>query len=79
MAAAGLIVGLGNPGKQYESIRHSMGFLFVDKLLRGTRNVSSMSGDKFRYELWKAVLPGDPDQWLIAKPQALMNLSGGCV
>ena len=76
MAVAGLIVGLGNPGKQYESTRHNMGFLFVDELLREARNVSSMSGDKFRCELWKASLPGSPDQWLIAKPQTFMNLSG---
>ena len=76
MAVAGLIVGLGNPGKQYESTRHNMGFLFVDELLREAKNVSSMSGDKFRCELWKAALPGSPDQWLIAKPQTFMNLSG---
>ena len=38
-----------------------------------------MSGDKFRCELWKAWLPGSPDQWLIAKPQTFMNLSGECV
>ena len=79
MAVAGLIVGLGNPGKQYESTRHNMGFLFVDELLREARNVSSMSGDKFRCELWKASLPGSPDQWLIAKPQTFMNLSGDSV
>ena len=76
MAVAGLIVGLGNPGKQYESTRHNMGFLFVDELLREAKNVSSMSGDKFRCELWKAALPGSPDQWLIAKPQTFMNNSG---
>ena len=74
MAVAGLIVGLGNPGKQYESTRHNMGFLFVDELLREAKNVSSMSGDKFRCELWKAALPDSPDQWLIAKPQTFMNL-----
>ena len=79
MAVAGLIVGLGNPGKQYESTRHNMGFMFVDELLREARNVSSMSGDKFRCELWKATLPGSSDQWLIAKPQTFMNLSGECV
>ena len=56
-----------------------MGFLFVDELLREAKNVSSMSGDKFRCELWKAALPGSPDQWLIAKPQTFMNLSGECV
>mgnify|MGYP002230069947 CR=1 FL=1 len=59
--------------------RHNMGFLFVDELLREAKNVSSMSGDKFRCELWKAALPGSPDQWLIAKPQTFMNLSGECV
>ena len=37
------------------------------------------SGDEFRCELWKAALPGSPDQWLIAKPQTFMNLSGECV
>ena len=78
MAVAGLIVGLGNPGKQYESTRHNMGFLFVDELLREAKNVSSMSGDKFRCELWKAALPGSPDQWLLANPQTCLNLAGDC-
>ena len=79
MAVAGLIVGLGNPGRQYESTRHNMGFLFVDELLREARNVSSMSGDKFRCELWKATLPGGPAPWLVAKQQTFLNPSGECV
>lgn len=79
MAIAGLIVGLGNPGKEYESTRHNMGFLFVDALLREASGVSSQSGEKFRCLLWKGFLDGSPDPWLFAKPQTFMNLSGECV
>ena len=79
MAVSGLLVGLGNPGKEYELTRHNMGFLFVDELLREFRDVSSQSGDKFRCQLWKGVLPGMQEQWLVAKPQTFMNLSGECV
>ena len=79
MAVAGLVVGLGNPGKEYESTRHNMGFLFIDELLREARNVSSQSGDRLRCRLWKGELPGTRDQWLFAQPQTFMNLSGECV
>lgn len=79
MAVAGLVVGLGNPGKQYEQTRHNMGFLAVDAFLREARNVSAMSGDKFKCALWKGTLPGYPEPWLFAKPQTFMNLSGQCV
>ena len=45
--------GFGQSGQAIRIDRHNMGFLFVDELLREARNVSSMSGDKFRCELWK--------------------------
>lgn len=78
MSITGLVVGLGNPGRQYENTRHNMGFLFIDALLRQS-NAVSMSGDKFRCELWKGSLPGISGDWLFAKPQTFMNLSGECV
>ena len=79
MAVAGLVVGLGNPGREYEQTRHNMGFLFIDELLRESGNISSQSGDKFRCQLWKGELPGAQGQWLFAKPQTFMNRSGDCV
>lgn len=82
MSVNGLIVGLGNPGRQYETTRHNMGFLCIDEILREARSVSAQSGSKFRCDLWKADLSGGGRQcgeWLLAKPQTFMNLSGECV
>lgn len=77
MSLAGLIVGLGNPGRQYEGSRHNLGFMAVDALLREV-DASSESGSRFRCELWKCRFPGG-GVWLVAKPQTFMNLSGEAV
>ena len=70
-----MIVGLGNPGKEYERTRHNVGFDVIDVLsekLGITVNKSTMHG-----------LVGDGyvggQKVLLVKPQTYMNLSGQCV
>jgi peptidyl-tRNA hydrolase, PTH1 family len=70
-----LIVGLGNPGRQYELTRHNIGFIFNDFLSRALQLGQEKSEhkaltNKFR---WK------DQEVLIAKPQTFMNLSGDSV
>lgn len=70
-----LIVGLGNPGIEYDNTRHNIGFTIVDALAKNldisltTQKFSSIIGSKtfFNYKV------------TIAKPQTFMNLSGGAV
>lgn len=70
-----LIVGLGNPGAQYEWTRHNIGFLVADELARrGGRDVRTPECQS----LTARVRIGDEDV-LLAKPQTFMNLSGVAV
>ncbi|MBE3571302.1 MAG: aminoacyl-tRNA hydrolase, partial [Bacillales bacterium] len=67
-----LIVGLGNPGKQYDKTRHNIGFEIIDKLsetlnipldqakLKGLYGIGHVNGEKL----------------LLLKPLTYMNLSG---
>jgi peptidyl-tRNA hydrolase, PTH1 family len=71
-----LIVGLGNPGKDYESTRHNAGFWFVDEIAR--RSGAALKRDaKFFGELGKGQLAANP-LWLL-KPGTFMNRSGQAV
>jgi peptidyl-tRNA hydrolase, PTH1 family len=67
-----LIVGLGNPGREYEMTRHNLGFMLVDRLFERA------SGRRFRDEsnakVAEVTLAGE--RVLLAKPQTFMNLSG---
>jgi PTH1 family peptidyl-tRNA hydrolase len=68
-----LVVGLGNPGPEYERTRHNVGFLVADVLAErvgGRFAVHKKSGA----DLLQARLDGR--QVLIAKPRSFMNLSG---
>lgn len=90
MSLVRVIVGLGNPGAQYEHTRHNAGFEVVDRLAQ-----------RFHCDRWKSDFQGvigdvrlegsegagrtgnsqgnEPPRVLLVKPQTFMNLSGACV
>jgi peptidyl-tRNA hydrolase, PTH1 family len=67
-----LLIGLGNPGREYRDNRHNIGFMFIDRLIvrlnaRGLKVQSKAIVTSATYEGRKLIL---------AKPQTYMNLSG---
>ena len=70
-----IVVGLGNPGSRYESTRHNMGFLTVDKLAE----VQKFSFNKLRFKAWTGIFDCGGEKVLVMKPQTYMNLSGEAV
>jgi PTH1 family peptidyl-tRNA hydrolase len=71
-----LIVGLGNPGKEYEETRHNAGFWFVDLLAR-RHGVSFKSESRYLGQTSRLVLHGRECRLL--KPATYMNRSGQSV
>ena len=67
-----LVVGLGNPGREYERSRHNLGFLVVDELAR--RHGGRVTDRAARSLTGKIRL--DDRELVLAKPQTMMNLSG---
>ncbi len=67
-----LIVGLGNPGKQYEHTRHNVGFDVMDAIAE-KYNIS-ITEKKHKALCGKGVIGGT--KVVLAKPQTYMNLSG---
>ena len=70
-----LIVGLGNPGKQYENTRHNAGFLVLDTL--AAQLGAAMTRIRFKGLCGEAALSGK--KVLLLKPSTFMNLSGQSV
>ena len=70
-----LVVGLGNPGARYESTRHNMGFLALDRLAEREK----LRFNKLRFKAWTAEWKLGEDKELVMKPQTYMNLSGESV
>ena len=67
-----LIVGLGNPGAQYENTRHNAGFMVVDKLA-GEFGIS-VNKSKFDVRYGRGTI--EDHTVMLAKPMAFMNRSG---
>jgi PTH1 family peptidyl-tRNA hydrolase len=70
-----LIVGLGNPGAQYERTRHNLGFMLVDLLARQAQ--TQVKRDECRALIGRAEIENRIVE--LAKPQTYMNLSGESV
>jgi PTH1 family peptidyl-tRNA hydrolase len=70
-----LLVGLGNPGSEYERTRHNLGFMVIDHLVE--RASAGPAKAKFGGELREGTLRGE--RVLLLKPMEYMNLSGQAV
>lgn len=70
-----IIVGLGNPGKEYEKTKHNLGFMFLDYL---NEKLNLGKFKKFKSsEILESSINGE--KVIFAKPQTFMNLSGKSV
>lgn len=67
-----LIVGLGNPGPNYQYTRHNIGFMVVDSLI-ARQNAQKLSSSSFNGELFKF------SNHFLLKPLTFMNLSGNAI
>lgn len=78
-----IIIGLGNPGKQYEGTRHNAGFVVLDRLVCANvitpvgECISFNKADKFEALIGETMHKGE--KIILAKPQTFMNLSGKAV
>lgn len=70
-----LIVGLGNPGKEYENTRHNIGFMALEKF--SSKYNLSFSKEKFKGKYDEIILNGE--KFILLLPQKYMNLSGEVV
>jgi len=74
-----LIVGLGNPGSEYESTRHNIGFMVIDSLIKRQTaqklSSSNFSGELFKFQNTRVSL----ENHFLLKPLTFMNLSGNSI
>lgn len=71
-----LIIGLGNPGRQYIKTRHNVGFMASD-VISSRYNMPFSEKAKFKAEIAEGQIAGT--KVILCKPQTYMNLSGQAV
>lgn len=72
-----LIIGLGNPGKEYEKNRHNVGFMAIEKICKTYGFDSFKEEKKFEAEIAKGKIKNKTV--ILAKPLTFMNKSGTAV
>lgn len=72
-----LIIGLGNPGKKYESTRHNAGFILLNEIQKALSFPEFKLDKKFNAEISEKNIDGE--KTILVKPQTFMNLSGQSV
>ncbi|MBQ7667902.1 MAG: aminoacyl-tRNA hydrolase [Clostridia bacterium] len=70
-----IIVGLGNPGGEYEKTRHNTGYMFLDRL--ASKYNISVTKEKFKAKVGDGHIEGK--KVLLVKPETYMNNSGESV
>jgi len=70
-----IVVGLGNPGKEYEKTRHNTGFMVLDELAKKYK--IDISKEKHKALIGTGTIEGE--KIILVKPQTFMNLSGESV
>ena len=71
-----LIVGLGNPGQQYEKTRHNAGFLFLERLIS---DYNSSWAKEAKFQGWITNCLISSQKIVLLKPDTFMNRSGQSV
>ena len=67
-----MIVGLGNPGKEYENTRHNVGFMVLDNWM----NKHNFTFDKNKLNGLYSIIKYNNEDVLVLKPLSFINLSG---
>ncbi len=70
-----MIIGLGNPGKEYANTKHNVGFMVIDAIAKELNE----SVEKKQCQALTQIVNWDGEKVLLVKPQTYMNLSGQSV